>query len=95
MTDREDDLKIGGTPDRIVEMDGEKYIADIKTGSIDFGVDGLQPLARMHAQRTAARAQATLKRPDLYGKTGTTNDAVDAWPPVIGNISPILTVSWA
>ncbi len=28
---------------------------------------------------TAARAQATLKRTDLYGKTGTTNDAVDAW----------------
>ncbi|QHE77238.1 penicillin-binding protein 1A [Hydrogenophaga sp. PBL-H3] len=28
---------------------------------------------------TAARAQATLKRPDIYGKTGTTNDAVDAW----------------
>jgi penicillin-binding protein 1A len=28
---------------------------------------------------TAARAQATLKRPDLYGKTGTTNDMVDAW----------------
>ncbi len=28
---------------------------------------------------TAARAQATLKRSDLYGKTGTTNDAMDAW----------------
>jgi len=28
---------------------------------------------------TAARAQAMLKRPDLYGKTGTTNDAMDAW----------------
>ncbi|HET7795153.1 MAG TPA: PBP1A family penicillin-binding protein [Rhizobacter sp.] len=28
---------------------------------------------------TAARAQAQLKRTDLYGKTGTTNDAVDAW----------------
>lgn len=28
---------------------------------------------------TAARAQATLKRQDLFGKTGTTNDAVDAW----------------
>ena len=28
---------------------------------------------------TAARAQATLKRPDLYGKTGTTNEVVDAW----------------
>src|SRR6516225_1947910 len=28
---------------------------------------------------TAARAQAVLKRPDLYGKTGTTNDSMDAW----------------
>jgi penicillin-binding protein 1A len=28
---------------------------------------------------TAARAQATLKRPDLYGKTGTTNDVLDVW----------------
>jgi len=28
---------------------------------------------------TAARAQATLGRADLYGKTGTTNDSMDAW----------------
>jgi penicillin-binding protein 1A len=28
---------------------------------------------------TAAKAQATLQRPDLYGKTGTTNDSMDAW----------------
>ncbi|MGL4188111.1 MAG: penicillin-binding protein 1A [Sphaerotilus sulfidivorans] len=28
---------------------------------------------------TAASAQARLKRPDLYGKTGTTNDSQDAW----------------
>lgn len=28
---------------------------------------------------TAARAQRELKRPDLYGKTGTTNDAIDTW----------------
>ena len=28
---------------------------------------------------TAASAQARLKRPDLYGKTGTTNDSMDAW----------------
>jgi len=38
---------------------------------------------------TAARAQAALQRGDLYGKTGTTNDAVDAWfagwaPGVVG-----------
>jgi penicillin-binding protein 1A len=28
---------------------------------------------------TAAKAQATLNRSDIYGKTGTTNDAMDAW----------------
>ena len=28
---------------------------------------------------TAAKAQALLKRPDLYGKTGTTNDSIDTW----------------
>ena len=28
---------------------------------------------------TAARAQALLKRADIYGKTGTTNDSMDAW----------------
>jgi len=36
----------------------------------------LQEVAR---SGTAARAQASLRRPDIYGKTGTTNDAVDAW----------------
>lgn len=36
----------------------------------------LQEIAR---SGTAARAQATLKRPDLYGKTGTTNDSIDTW----------------
>lgn len=36
----------------------------------------LQEVAR---SGTAARAQATLKRPDIYGKTGTTNDSMDAW----------------
>ncbi|HEX6706302.1 MAG TPA: penicillin-binding protein 1A [Albitalea sp.] len=28
---------------------------------------------------TAAKAQEQLKRPDIYGKTGTTNDSMDAW----------------
>ncbi|WP_415137808.1 penicillin-binding protein 1A [Ottowia sp.] len=36
----------------------------------------LQEVAR---SGTAARAQATLKRPDIGGKTGTTNDSMDAW----------------
>ena len=33
----QDHLKIGGTPDRIVEFEGSRYIADIKTGSIEWG----------------------------------------------------------
>ncbi|GBU15038.1 penicillin-binding protein 1A [Polaromonas sp.] len=28
---------------------------------------------------TAAKAQALLKRPDIFGKTGTTNDSIDTW----------------
>jgi penicillin-binding protein 1A len=42
-----------------------------------FLIDTL--LADVTLRGTAARAQATLKRSDLYGKTGTSNDAVDAW----------------
>lgn len=41
---------------------------------------------------TAARAQATLKRTDLYGKTGTTNDSVDAW--FAGYQPTIAAVTW-
>lgn len=32
-----DHLKIGGTPDRVVRFNGKRYIADLKTGSIDYG----------------------------------------------------------
>ncbi|MBK1690269.1 penicillin-binding protein 1A [Rubrivivax gelatinosus] len=41
---------------------------------------------------TAARAQASLKRADLYGKTGTTNDAVDAW--FAGFQPGVVAVAW-
>ncbi len=41
---------------------------------------------------TAARAQGTLKRPDLYGKTGTTNDSWDAW--FAGYQPTITAVTW-
>jgi hypothetical protein len=33
-----DSLKIGGTPDRVVKYQGKRYIADLKTGSIEFGI---------------------------------------------------------
>ena len=41
---------------------------------------------------TAAKAQAMLKRTDVYGKTGTTNDAIDTW---FAGFHPTLTaVVW-
>ncbi len=49
----------------------------------------LQEVAR---SGTAARAQGTLKRADIYGKTGTTNDSMDAW---FAGFQPTLTaVVW-
>lgn len=41
---------------------------------------------------TAARAQGTLKRPDIYGKTGTTNDALDAW--FVGYQPTVVAAVW-
>lgn len=41
---------------------------------------------------TAARAQATLKRVDLYGKTGTTNDSIDTW--FVGFQPTVAAVVW-
>jgi penicillin-binding protein 1A len=41
---------------------------------------------------TAARAQAALQRPDIYGKTGTTNDSLDAW--FAGYTKSLVTVVW-
>jgi penicillin-binding protein 1A len=41
---------------------------------------------------TAARAQAQLRRSDLYGKTGTTNDALDAW--FVGFQPGLAAVAW-
>jgi penicillin-binding protein 1A len=41
---------------------------------------------------TAARAQQQLRRGDLYGKTGTTNDAVDAW--FAGFQPSLVAVAW-
>ena len=41
---------------------------------------------------TAAKAQATLKRPDIYGKTGTTNDSMDAW--FAGYQEEVVAVVW-
>ena len=49
-------------------------------------------LADVTLRGTAARAQAVLHRGDLYGKTGTTNDAVDAW--FAGFHPSVVAVAW-
>jgi penicillin-binding protein 1A len=41
---------------------------------------------------TAAKVQFTLKRPDLYGKTSTTSDALDAW--FAGFQPGLVAVAW-
>jgi penicillin-binding protein 1A len=41
---------------------------------------------------TAARAHGALPRDDLYGKTGTTNDAVDAW--FAGFQNSVVGIAW-
>jgi penicillin-binding protein 1A len=51
-----------------------------------------QLLGEVTSRGTAARAQATLKRPDVYGKTGTTNDAIDAW--FAGYQPTLAAVTW-
>jgi penicillin-binding protein 1A len=64
-----------------VLLESKPPVLDESTRGIDarnaFIMDSLlQEVAR---SGTAAKAQATLKRPDLFGKTGTTNDSIDTW----------------
>ena len=51
-----------------------------------------QLLQEVTRSGTAARAQSLLKRPDLYGKTGTTNDSMDAW--FAGYQPTLAAVTW-
>lgn len=85
---------------KVTEQKG-KVLLEIKSPALDesmraidarnaFIMDSL--LQEVTRTGTAASAQAILKRPDLYGKTGTTNDSVDAW---FAGFQPTLAaVSW-
>ncbi|MCV2352192.1 penicillin-binding protein 1A [Paucibacter sp. Y2R2-4] len=72
---------------RIVDSKGAKLFeaADVQLSDENRAISARNAyltsslLQEVTRSGTAARAQASLKRPDLYGKTGTTNDAVDAW----------------
>ena len=51
-----------------------------------------QLLQEVTRSGTAARAQSMLKRRDVYGKTGTTNDAMDTW--FAGYQPTLAAVTW-
>ena len=85
---------------RVADKDG-KILAQFKpvtAGTGERAIDArnafimsnlLQEITR---SGTAAKAQGALKRSDLYGKTGTTNDSIDAW---FAGYSPTITaVAW-
>ena len=78
-----------------------KVLSEFTPLPLDESVRAIEPrnafvmsslLQEVTRSGTAARAQATLKRPDVYGKTGTTNDSMDAW---FAGYQPTLTaVTW-
>lgn len=47
-----DDYRVGGTPDRVMSYQGRGYIADVKTGSIDFGAMKIAMQLSMYARST-------------------------------------------
>ena len=72
---------------KITDQKG-KVLLETRPPVLDESVRGISPrnafimsslLQEVARSGTAAKAQATLKRPDLYGKTGTTNDSIDTW----------------
>lgn len=72
---------------RVTEQNG-KVLVQTKAPVLDESVRAIDArnafimeslLQEVTRSGTAASAQAALKRPDLYGKTGTTNDSMDAW----------------
>ena len=85
---------------KVTEQKG-KLLVETKPVALDESVRAIESrnafmmsslLSSVTSIGTAARAQATLKRPDLYGKTGTTNDSMDAW--FVGFQPTIVGATW-
>ena len=85
---------------KVVEQRG-KVLVDFKPPALTDGSRAIDArnafvmtnlLQEVTRSGTAARAQGTLKRSDVYGKTGTTNDSMDAW---FAGFHPTVTaVTW-
>ena len=78
-----------------------RIVREVKPPPLDESMRAINPrnafvmnslLQEVTRSGTAARAQATLKRTDIYGKTGTTNDAHDAW--FAGYQHDVVAVVW-
>ncbi len=85
---------------RITEQTG-KQLLETKPAALGDGMRAIDArnafmmsslLQSVTSIGTAARAQGTLKRSDLYGKTGTTNDSMDAW--FVGYQPTIVAATW-
>lgn len=57
-----DRLKIGGTPDRVVRYQGKRFIADLKTGAIEWGFVKI-------AAQLAVYARSSLYDPETGART--------------------------
>jgi penicillin-binding protein 1A len=86
---------------KVTEQKGGKVLVEPPAPVLDESVRAIDArnafimsslLQEVTRSGTAARAQATLKRPDLYGKTGTTNDSMDAW--FAGYQPTLAAVTW-
>lgn len=85
---------------KVIEQRG-KVLVDLPKPALEKSEYAIEPrnaflmtslLQEVTRSGTAAKAQATLKRPDIYGKTGTTNDSMDAW--FAGYHPTITAVTW-
>ena len=85
---------------KVTEQKG-KTLMEIKPQALDESVRAIGArnafimnslLQEVTRTGTAAKAQALLKRTDLFGKTGTTNDSMDAW--FAGFQPSLAAVSW-
>jgi hypothetical protein len=60
-----DNLRIGGTPDRVVQVNGKRYIADIKTGDITYGLGKIEMQLAVYAHSKGYNHGADKPRFDL------------------------------
>lgn len=59
----QDSLKVGGTPDRVVRVGDRSYIADVKTGSIDWGAGKIAMQLSMYAHSLIYDPKTGLRSP--------------------------------